>query len=100
MNHTLLEVLSVWWIVVVIDLSVAWFLLRMTKDKKQVYLFLKGATKTMKNTLTIEHSNSLSERLKNKRHIHQIRQENKLIVNKLENQIQHNLDTLRKIRGG
>lgn len=54
----------------------------------------------MKNTLTIEHSNSLSERLKNKRHVHQIRQENKLIVNKLENQIQHNLDTLRKIRGG
>ncbi len=54
----------------------------------------------MKNTLTIKHSNSLSERLKNKRHIHQIRQENKLIVNKLEYQIQHNLDTLRRIRGG
>ena len=65
-----------------------------------MYLFLKGATKTMKNTLTIKHSNSLSERLKNKKHIHQIRQENKLIVNKLEYQIQHNLDTLRRIRGG
>jgi hypothetical protein len=34
MDHTLLEVLSVWWIVVVIDLSVVWFFLRMTKDKK------------------------------------------------------------------
>lgn len=34
MNHTLLEVLSVWWIVVVIDLSVAWFIIRTTKDKK------------------------------------------------------------------
>ena len=33
MNHTLLEVLSVWWIVVVIDLSVAWFFLNLTKDK-------------------------------------------------------------------
>ena len=54
----------------------------------------------MKNTLAIKRSNNLSERLKNKRHIHQIRQENKLIVNKLENQIQHNLDTLRRIRGG
>lgn len=54
----------------------------------------------MKNTLAIKRSNSLSERLKNKRHIHQIRQENKIILNKLENQIQHNLDTLRRIRGG
>ena len=32
MNHTLLEVLSVWWIVVVIDLSV-------------VYMFVKIANK-------------------------------------------------------
>ena len=38
MNHTLLEVLSVWWIVVVIDLSVAWFVIRMTNksDRKQL----------------------------------------------------------------
>ena len=34
MNHTLLEVLSVWWIVVVVDLSVVLFFVRMTKDKK------------------------------------------------------------------
>ena len=34
MNHTLLEVLSVWWIVVVIDLSVVWFFIRMTQDKE------------------------------------------------------------------
>ncbi len=34
MNHTLLEVLSVWWIVVVIDLSVVYLFINMTKDKK------------------------------------------------------------------
>lgn len=28
MNHTLLEVLSVWWIVAVVDLSVVWFFVR------------------------------------------------------------------------
>lgn len=31
MNHTLLDVLSVWWIVVVIDLSVCWFFVNLTK---------------------------------------------------------------------
>ena len=33
MNHTLLEVLSVWWIVVAIDLSVVWCFTRIAKDK-------------------------------------------------------------------
>lgn len=54
----------------------------------------------MKNTLAIKPNNTLYERLKNKRHIHKIREENKLLIDKLEYQIQHNLDTLRKIRGG
>lgn len=34
MTHTLLEVLSVWWIVVTVDLTVVWFFVRMTQDKK------------------------------------------------------------------
>ena len=34
MDHTLLDVLSVWWIVVVIDLSVVYFFVNLTKDKK------------------------------------------------------------------
>ncbi len=54
----------------------------------------------MKNTLAIKRNKTLSERLKNKRHIHKIRQENKILINTLEYQIQHNLDTLRKIKGG
>lgn len=33
MNHTLLEVLSVWWIVVAVDLSVVWFFVNLTKNK-------------------------------------------------------------------
>ena len=33
MDHTLLDVLSVWWIVVVIDLSVVYFFVNLTKDK-------------------------------------------------------------------
>jgi len=33
MNHTLLEVLSVWWIVVLVDLSVVYFFVNLTKDK-------------------------------------------------------------------
>jgi len=31
MDHTLLEVLSAWWIVVAIDLSVVWFFVRLAK---------------------------------------------------------------------
>jgi len=34
MNHTLLEVLSVWWIVALVDLSVVYFFVNLTKDKK------------------------------------------------------------------
>jgi len=33
MNHTLLDVLSVWWIVVLVDLSVVYFFVKLTKDK-------------------------------------------------------------------
>ena len=33
MDHSLLDVLSVWWIVVVIDLSVVYFFVNLTKDK-------------------------------------------------------------------
>ena len=33
MNHTLLEVLSVWWIVLVIDLSVVYFFVKLGSDK-------------------------------------------------------------------
>lgn len=37
MNHTIWEVLSVWWIVAVFDLSVVYCFVRLAKDKKQVY---------------------------------------------------------------
>ena len=33
MNHTLMEVLSVWWIVLVVDLSVVYFFVRLVKNK-------------------------------------------------------------------
>ena len=33
MNHTLLEVLSVWWVVVVVDLSVVYFFVKLASDK-------------------------------------------------------------------
>jgi hypothetical protein len=33
MDHSLLDVLSVWWIVVAIDLSVVYFFVNLTKDK-------------------------------------------------------------------
>ncbi len=33
MNHTLLEVLSVWWIVLVVDLSVVYMFVRLTRHK-------------------------------------------------------------------
>lgn len=33
MNHTLLEVLSVWWIVVLVDLSVVYLFVKLAKDK-------------------------------------------------------------------
>ncbi len=34
MNHTLLDVLSVWWIVVLVDLSVVYFFVKLTRDKE------------------------------------------------------------------
>lgn len=33
MSHTLLDVLSVWWIVVVFDLSIVYAFVRLAKDK-------------------------------------------------------------------
>jgi hypothetical protein len=33
MNHTLMEVLSVWWMVVVFDLIIFYLVLRVTRDK-------------------------------------------------------------------
>ncbi len=33
MNHTLLEVLSVWWIVLVVDLSVVYMFVRVARHK-------------------------------------------------------------------
>ncbi len=35
MNHTLLEVLSVWWIVAAVDLSVVYFFVRLASNSKQ-----------------------------------------------------------------
>jgi len=34
MNHTIWEVLSVWWIVAVFDLTVVYCFVRLAKDKK------------------------------------------------------------------
>ena len=36
MNHTLLEVLSVWWIVVAIDLSVVYAFVRIVKNTEDL----------------------------------------------------------------
>jgi len=35
MNHTILEVLSVWWIVVLVDLGVVYFFVQVAKDKQK-----------------------------------------------------------------
>ena len=44
MNHTIWEVLSVWWIVAVVDLSVVYCFVRLAKDKKQVYKMVDNFT--------------------------------------------------------